>query len=301
MMVGVSGLLPRIKGTAMRRWFVVAICLLGSAAPTPTFAGDFDVPTLRGTTAFIPAPPTYTRWEGFYFGGQVGQSSAGMNFAGATQSLIAYLLRTTALERQQAPSEWGVLGHSDTSGTSYGGFVGYNMQWSDAILGVDLHYNRSSFFSNAPVAPIARVVSAGGNTYYVNITGDASMRITDYGAARVRGGWAIGSLLPYATFGFAVGRADVTRSAQVSGAENPPTGYPTVACDPLTGCVAFSYSASDGKNAAWIYGWSAGGGLDFQLMPNFFVRAEYEYLSFAKIQGIEARLHTARVGAGIKF
>src|SRR4029079_15459005 len=122
MMTAVSGSSPRIKGTAMRRWFVVALSLLGSAAQA--FAGDFDVPTLRGTTAFIPAPPTYTRWEGFYFGGQVGQSSAGMNFAGATQSLIASLLRTTALERQQAPSEWGVLGHSDTSGTSYGGFVG---------------------------------------------------------------------------------------------------------------------------------------------------------------------------------
>jgi opacity protein-like surface antigen len=283
----------------MRRWFVVAICLLGSAAPT--FAGDFDVPTLRGTTAFIPAPPTYARWEGFYFGGQVGQGNAGMNFAGATRSLIHYLLRTTALEREQAPSEWGVLGGASSSGQTYGGFVGYNTQWSDAVVGIDLNYNRSSFFANAPVAPIARVVSAGGNTYHVNISGDASMRIIDYGSARVRGGWAIGTFLPYATVGFAVGRADMTRSAQESGAENPPTGYPTVPCDPLTGCVEFAYSASDAKNAAWIYGWSVGGGLDVLLMPNFFVRAEYEYLSFAKTQGIEANLHSARIGAGIKF
>jgi opacity protein-like surface antigen len=299
MMAGVTGSSPRIKGSVMRRWFVVAFCLLGSAAPT--FAGDFDTPTLRGSTAFIPAPPTYTRWEGFYFGGQIGQSSAGMNFAGATQSLIHYLLRTTALEREQAPSEWGVLGRASNSGQSYGGFVGYNTQWSDAIIGIDLHYNHSSFFNNAPVTPISRVVSAGGNTYYVNVSGDASMRITDYGSARVRGGWVIGNVLPYATLGFAFGRANVTRSAQVSGAENPPTGYPTVACDPLTGCVEFAYSTSEAKNAAWIYGWSAGAGLDVLLMPNFFVRAEYEYSSFAKIQGIEARLHTARVGAGIKF
>jgi opacity protein-like surface antigen len=283
----------------MRRWFVVALSLLSCA--TPAFAGDFEMPTLRGSTAFIPAQPTYTRWDGFYFGGQVGHSSTGMNFSGATESLISYLLRTTALENEQHPSEWGVLGKSFVTGSNSGGFVGYNTQWADAIVGIDLNYSRGSFFANAPVAPIARVVSAGGNTYYVNIAGDASMRIIDYGSARLRGGWAIGNFLPYATLGFAVGRADVTRSAQVSGAENPPAGYPTVACDPLTGCVAFSYSASDARNGAFIYGWSAGGGLDVLLMPNFFVRAEYEYLSFTKIQGIEARISTARVGAGIKF
>ena len=39
------------------------------------------------------------------------------------------------------------------------------------------------------------------------------MRITDYGAARLRGGWVVGNFLPYATLGVAVGRANITRSA----------------------------------------------------------------------------------------
>jgi outer membrane immunogenic protein len=299
MMTGVPGSSPRIKEIDMRRWFVAALCLLGSGAQA--LAGDFDVPTLRGSTAFIPAPPSYTPWGGVYFGGQVGRAGSEMNFEGATQSLISYLLRTTALENEQHPSEWGVLGRAHNSGQSYGGFVGYNTQWSDVVVGIDLHYNRSSFFANAPVSPITRVVSAGGNAYYVNVSGDASMRITDYGSARLRGGWTIGNFLPYATVGFALGRADVTRTAHVSGAENPPTGYPSVPCDPLTGCVAFNFSASDGVQSAFIYGWSAGGGLDVMLMPNFFVRAEYEYVSFVKLQGIEAKINTARVGAGVKF
>jgi opacity protein-like surface antigen len=259
------------------------------------------MPTLRGSSPFVPAPPKYTRWAGFYFGGQVGRTSGEMNFAGATESLIAYLLRTTALENEQRPSEWGVLGRATNSGTSYGAFIGYNSQWEDVIIGFDLHYNRGQLSANAPVTPITRVVSADGNTYYVNLTGAASMRIIDHGSARLRTGWVMGNFLPYGTFGFAVGRADVARSAQVSGAENPPAGYPTVPCDPLAGCTEFSFSASDSKNAAWIYGWSAGAGLDFLVMPNFFVRAEYEYLTIAKIQGIEARVHTGRVGAGIKF
>ena len=37
------------------------------------------------------------------------------------------------------------------------------------------------------------------------------------------------------------------------------------------------------------------------LMPNFFVRGEFEYISFAKAQGILAQIGTARVGAGVKF
>jgi opacity protein-like surface antigen len=241
------------------------------------------------------------RWAGFYFGGQVGMASGEMNFAGATESLISYMLRTTALENEQHPSTWGVLGKASNSGTSYGAFIGYNSRWDDVIIGFDLHYNRGQLSTNAPASPISRVVSAGGNTYFVNLTGDASMRIIDYGSARLRAGWVVSNFLPYATFGFAVGRADVTRSAQVFAAENPPTGYPTVPCDPLTGCAEFTFSASDSKNAAWIYGWSTGAGLDFLVMPNFFVRAEYEYLYFAKVQGIEARVHTGRVGAGIKF
>ena len=37
------------------------------------------------------------------------------------------------------------------------------------------------------------------------------------------------------------------------------------------------------------------------LMPNVFVRGEFEYISFTKVQGIQAQIGTARVGAGFKF
>jgi len=287
----------------MRRLFVV-ICLVAfaqHAIATRASAGDFDVPTLRGSQPFIPAPQQYARWNGFYAGGQLGQGSSAMNFAGATQSLIAYLLRTSHLESEQHPSEWGVLGKGYSSGQSYGGFVGYNAQFQDAVVGIDVQYNKSNFFANAPVSPITRAVTAGGNNYIVNVSGDASMRIIDYGSARLRAGWAAGNFLPFITGGVALGRADVTRSAQVSGAENPPQGYPAVPCDPLTGCVEFNFTGSDGRKAAFIYGWSAGAGMDVMLMPHFFVRGEFEWLQFNTIQGIDAHIATGRVGAGLKF
>ncbi len=281
------------------RWWMLALCLFGCAPHAS--ASDFDVPTLRGSSPFIPAAPKYTRWAGIYGGGWGGYHSTTMNFADATESLIAYMLRTTALENEQHPSTWGVLGKASVNGSSTGVFVGYNTQWDDAIVSIELNYNRGGFFANAPVAPITRVVSAGGNAYLLNLTGDASMRITDFGSARVRAGWVAGNFLPYGTLGIAVGRADVTRSAQADGVENPPAGYPGVPCSSAPNCTEFNFTASDSKKAAFLYGWSAGVGMDVLVMPNLFLRTEYEMIGFSRFQGITATIQSIRFGAGLKF
>ena len=52
---------------------LVVLCLL--AFMTQTHAQEFDVPTLRGSSPFIPAAPKYTRWAGFYVGGQIGTAA----------------------------------------------------------------------------------------------------------------------------------------------------------------------------------------------------------------------------------
>jgi outer membrane immunogenic protein len=63
----------------------------------------------------------------------------------------------------------------------------------------------------------------------------------------------------------------------------------------------FDFSLSETKNAHFIYGWTAGLGVDVMVMPNVFVRAEVEYVGFSAAQGIKADLGTARVGGGVKF
>jgi outer membrane immunogenic protein len=273
----------------MRRWFV-ALCLIGGLT-SHAAAGEFELPTLRGSAPFIPEAPKYARWSGFYVGGQVGYGLAQANFAEATASLVAFMLRELALEEEARPSQWQVLGSGSNSGPTFGGFFGYNSQWDDVIVGVDLHYNSAGFSMVAPVSPIGRVVGAGGNTYALTLGGSASMRITDYGAARVRGGWIVGNFLPYATLGFALGRANVSRSATAAGTETTGGGIVT----------PFSFSSSESRTGAFIYGWSAGGGMDVMLTQNLFLRGEYEYTAFTKIQGIAARISTARFGAGLKF
>ena len=92
----------RNEGTVMRRWSVALILfgLTSSAA-----ANEFDMPTLRGSSPFVPQSPQYTRWSGFYVGGQAGYGMAQMDYSGATGSLIAFMLRELALENESQPSQ----------------------------------------------------------------------------------------------------------------------------------------------------------------------------------------------------
>ena len=42
---------------------------------------------------YVPAAPVYRRWEGFYVGGQLGRTGAGIDFGNGTASLTSYILR----------------------------------------------------------------------------------------------------------------------------------------------------------------------------------------------------------------
>ncbi len=284
----------------MRRW-LAGLALLGLI--TPALADDIDLPTLRGSEPFVPGPPAFTRWGGFYFGGDLSKSSTFFDFSNATRSLISYSLRQLTLEQEQTVSAWQVLGKSTNSSIGMGGFVGYNSQWDDLILGIEASYNRVGVAGVAPVNPLGIATTAGGNSYDVRLTGSGAMHIYDYVEARARAGWVVGSFLPYVSVGAVAGRADFTRTAEVSGIQNkffpfdasqcPGAAHPT--------CAVFDFPSSETKKGAIVYGWSAGAGLDIMVMPNAFVRAEVEYVQFAPVSDIKAAIVSGRVGAGIKF
>jgi outer membrane immunogenic protein len=288
----------RIREAVMRRLFVVLGLI---ASITGASAQEYEIPTLRGSDSFVPdAPgPLYRpRWSGFYAGGQVGGGVASTDFSGATRELVAHELRELALENEQHPSLWQVLGKTDTKSASYGAFVGYNIGWEGVILGIELNYSRSNFSTDAPVSPLSRVTSAGCCTYLVNLTGSSSMNITDFGTLRARAGYEVGNFLPYAMIGLAFGRANITRSATASGQENPAAICPSAGPSP---CTPFLFTESEAKNGAFIYGWALGGGLEIMIMPKVFLRGEYEYVAFSPIWEIKANIHTVRGGLGYKF
>jgi len=296
------------------RWVICAVVVLAFAQSA--FADDLDI--LRGTQTV--GPPTFTNWSGFYFGGQIGYSSTNADFSNATVAPIAYDLRELGLENAftPSPSTWPVLGSAEDSRMAYGGFVGYNTQWEDLILGLEADYNQASFSLIAPNSPISRYIipppnpptpcpfnvnlpASCGNTYLVNTSGSGSVTNLDYGTLRARAGWVFGNFLPYGFAGVALGRANIATSATVSGTQNPPvTGTCAVASPPTCSSSNFFYTSSN-TGWAFMYGFAVGGGMDIALTQNIFLRGEYEYVQFANVSGVAVAISSARVGAGIKF
>ena len=266
----------------MRRW-VVAFWLIGLVSKA--CAGDLELPTLRGSN-FTPTAPSFFNWSGFYAGGHVSYQTTSADFSAATSDLVAHSLRLLALEDEQHVSTWPVLGKATTGTSGFGGFGGFNTQWDEAILGLDVTYTRSNTSLVAPNFPLTRSVSAGGNAYVVTLSGAATLRLIDYATARVRAGYIMNNFLPYVTLGVAAARVDTTRSVTIPLTEN---GNP------------FSFSESDAKNASFVYGWAAGGGVDVAVLPNVFLRGEYEYVSFQAISGIGTTVQAVRLGGGIRF
>ena len=287
---------------------------LMSGLLSPALAADYDLPILRGSSQPVApiapvttvGPATFTRWSGFYLGGQFGYNEANANFADATQPLVHFSLRELALENVDTPSQWAVLGRGSGSAFNGGGFVGYNTQWQDLIIGVEGNYTRTNLVTNAPTTPIGRVTSAGGASYSVFLSGAGSLDLTDYATLRARAGWILGDFLPYGFAGFAVGRASYSVTTLVSGQQSTATGGPPFpnpdgTCTPSATCINYSYSNSDGQNGALLYGLSVGVGLDWAMTQNIFLRSEFEFIQFAPLANINVSIVGARVGGGLKF
>lgn len=273
----------------MLRWLICGLAIVGTALEAR--AADLGDSFLRGSSTVMSAPGG-TRWDGFYVGGQVGAAVSGTDFGNATQSLVAFLLRNTSIENEMKVSSWTTLSKSDTTGSSYGAFAGYNMQWDVAVIGVEANYNRSNLMMSASDSMRRIFPTSDGYNNDVQVIATSNIHITDYGTLRARGGWAAGNFMPYGFIGLAVGRADVASTAHVIASGTSMTGAPP---------YNFDQTSTAGRNGDFAYGFAAGLGVDFCLIANLFVRAEYEYVQFGAFNDLKTHIHTARVGGGLKF
>ena len=55
------------------------------------------------------------------------------------------------------------------------------------------------------------------------------------------------------------------------------------------------------QSGIFTYGITGGLGVDVTVLPNVFMRAEWEYTSFASVHDIKVTINTARVGIGVRF
>ncbi|MGH6725009.1 MAG: outer membrane protein [Pseudolabrys sp.] len=259
----------------------------------PATAADIDS-MLRGT---VGNGASAVRWDGINFGVQFGISNMNADFENSTNSLVSYILRDTKLEDEFQPSKWRVLPSSTTNGRQYGAFLGYNVQWDQLVVGFDLAYNRMSSLDTSVSDYIAREVTTSDKiSNDVTIIAQSSLRMIDYATLRARAGYAFGQFLPYAFVGGAAGRFNYSTIAVVttSGIDNTTTP-PTPKYGPITEVQ------SDAKDNAIVAGVVVGLGLDVALLPNVFLRGEWEYVAFAPVGGIRTNINTGRVGLGVKF
>ena len=201
----------------MRRFLLVAM-MFGAV----TGARAADMPDfLRGS---LPASSAPTRnWDGWYAGGQVGQTWINTDFGGSVASLTNSIFRNTTL--QGPTSQFNLLGRVNAQSSGFGAFVGRNYQFDDVVVGVEANYTywsgltttTSGSLGPIQVAQPTLVLPAGASAADgVTLNGSASLKLKDEMTFRGRAGWATGDFLPYAFGGLAVGRMDVSRTVTSS-------------------------------------------------------------------------------------
>jgi len=279
----------------MSRLRVLAIAgVLAALSAECALAADWlDDVGLRGSMS----SKSYGHWDGLNFGAQMGVSNMNTDFGNSTSSLIAFSLRNTTVQQEFQPSSWTTLPSNTTNGSQYGIFIGYNMQWEQLVVGFDMAYNRMSSLETAASDSIARQVTTTDT--YVNtviITAQSSLKMVDFATMRARAGYAFGQFLPYAVLGAAVGRFNyaTTATTTVSGV-SPTIPAPNDVYGPATD------TQSSGKDNAIVAGFVFGLGMDVAILPNMFLRGEWEFVAFAPVGGIRANINTGRVGIGMKF
>jgi opacity protein-like surface antigen len=266
----------------------IAVVAQGAHAADPA-----DMPILRGSFRDAPPPQTYrTVWQGVYAGGQVGYGVVDSDFTNATQDITARMLHNLSIEQTYRISEWPLMSPQSNHSKAFGGFVGYNAQFENVVVGVEASYMHGSFNTSAS-GSMSRTLDAGGYTYGVTSASTASVTINDFGSLRVRGGYTWDNALPYAFLGLGLGRGSFHKTTNVYGvAVNPSAaaGFQN---------IPFDYFAAEAKNDRLIYGLSAGLGLDYMLFSGLFLRAEFEVTRFSA--PIDTMVSTGRVGLGYKF
>ncbi|WP_206734831.1 outer membrane protein [Bradyrhizobium zhanjiangense] len=275
----------------MRR-LMVAAAMLGTVSAA--HAADMpDLPILRGS--FTDGLSTSTvNWQGSYIGAQAGYGSSDENFNGSTSNMMAALLADTLIESSMGVSQWNLgLGKASQRTTGYGAFVGYNAQWDDVVMGLEVSWLHGKFggMSSASERRVSATALADGNFHDVTATSTSSISISDIGTFRGRAAYAWGCFLPYMFAGLALGNADIVRTAYVQDRVSATQLGTYTPLAPL--------SSTDAQHNHLIYGYTAGLGIDVNLVGGLFMRAEYEYIRFTS--QVDTSINTVRAGLGYKF
>jgi outer membrane immunogenic protein len=207
-----------VLGLSLGLGAVASAADLGPAAPAPVY-----------TKAPL-APQSIYNWTGFYAGLVGGGGWA---------------------HTSQADTSGVTTGGYSQSGATVGGTLGYNFQFSNVVLGVEV----DGSWANIDGSITNPVCSEGGGTVcFTNL----QWLNTD----RARLGFAVNQFLPYITAGAA--------SAGIKAGQLSCSSVPAGA------------NAVCGTNTEW--GWTAGGGVEAMIVPKWSAKIEYLYADFGTHQ-----------------
>ena len=249
----------------MRRFLLVAV--MCGAAGVAQAADMPDLPFLRGGFT-----------EGLSTTGSTGKASmsavrpptaaSDMKFTGADEDHAGELMDNRRSKRQST-SRNGRLGNglapmatamAASSATTPNGAMSWSaskLNYTHGKFGGFQTGTMSRFFSVRPANVTSRMTASARRCRFPTI-----------GSLRVRGGLRVGSFLPYAFVGVALGQADIIRTARISAIRS-------IRLRATDSKRAIRLSATDGQaTAIWSTAIRCGLGIDVMLVSGLFLRAE---------------------------
>jgi len=222
------------KGNTVKK-LVLAASILAASTVT-AFAADLAA---RPYTKAPVAAVVYD-WTGFYIGADVGYGWGRSN---------GTLANATGL--------FPVPYSFDPSGVIGGGFVGYNWQINNVVLGVEADWQAADLNSSGNFP-------AFGTSYTVGT------KIKDYGSVRGRLGFAFDRWMVFGTAGAAWGSWETTY-----------------------GISSVPFVTSSVSSHA---GWTAGAGVEYAFTNNWLARAEYRYTDLGRATFVSTAVNTSELG-----
>ena len=242
----------------MRQFLFASVALLALAGAGIARAADMppDVIYPAGYPARGAPYPVATGpflFTGFYAGANVGGALGGTKYletpSGAFPSATAVSIAGVGTS-STAPR--GVIGGLE---------AGYNWQFGHFLVGIETDFSGWDMSSNseqwAVGGPVPVLPASGVYTSTATVTSNWLYTL------RPRIGFVNGNMLTYLTGGLAVTNFRFSESILLGSSLGP--GGPSLA----------------GSTSSTVAGWTAGGGVEYALSYNWFIKAEYLYASFS--------------------